>query len=1515
MLVGNYYFPLSGWRANSDDFPQLTSAGWLQARPAKGLDLIASGALPRLPGFSVNASYQQFFGNDIEVSNGDTPVRNLYQSAVSLNYQPFPLLTLSIGYVHEKGGEHGLRGGINLAYYFATPLSEQITRPQCDGFSFFPAVQLHRLVMRDNNIRLEYRKQQIATQTIAFVTDVELLPVTGGMTAQTGETNGYAVSAVIRDQLDQTLSYQDVVFATSATGAQFQDIELVSDQNGFVRTQLTSTEAGQIPFTIATAQNTYQGVADFMAADETAGLENLASEIDVVADGAYANGTYSNTVRVTLTDSDNNSLSGKTIQFSTAMEELTISPQNGGITDVQGQALADLTTTRAGIYPVSASFQSHTLSEQVVFVADSTTADLANTFSSITQTGSPALADGTATIVVTASLRDAYDNPVSGEYVTFQDTYNLNITPASTLTDDNGQVIAEVTTSYADIYNVVASYNGRERGIDIQFLANTATAVLTLTETGSPAEAGDNSGVIVTAQLLDDNDNPVRHQLVTFPAVPDLEITPLNDLTDKYGQMLAAVKSSTAGTYTVSGAYNDNTASVAVTFIASAAETISLAATANNVMADNATITDVIATVLDRSGNPVSNVPVSFTVPADAGATLGTTGPVMSNDKGLASTTVRSLQSGILVVTGTIIPQAVEVQATTEITFVADESTADLNNLYSSIVASGSPAPADGSTKIVIMATLKDGNNNPVSGAEIAFSSVSGLNLVPLNTSTNDNGQIFANASAVKADIYPVTAVYKGVQRSIDVVFEAVAGTAGLDRPGAGLTVIANDALADGIAINAVTATLTDANGNPVPDQQITFSSVEGVTITPDNDGITNAYGQVMAAITSVHAGEYPITASYNDQLQMVSVDFLPGAATLITLTGVTGSLLANDIATANVVASVTDANGNSVSGETVIFAVPADAGATLGTNTPIITNSNGLATTTIRGKKSGTVIVTANTPAVGVPASTAVQFVSDPGTADITNPFSSVTEVGSPAMANGAEQIVVTATLKDANGNPVAGEAVTFPDVAGLTIVARNTETNVDGQVIADITSIMANTYAVSASYKNQQRFIDIIFEAPIGTPDITHPGSTLTQTGSPALANGVAQVVVTATLSDEYGNPMSGHTITFPPVSGLSITPRNSETNEHGQVIADVTSLRATTYAVTAQFSDKSRSVDITFTGDGSTAEFGNPEAGLSVTLDNAPANGRDANVVTATITDVNGNPVANELVTFSVPDDSVILAVDNGGQTNSAGQITASLRSNQVGTYAVYATHKEKKLGVNVAFIADAGNASLDNVHSKLIVTVNNATVSSDNCARISITGVSLDNCDYNQIQVTLADQIGNPVPNQYIAFSSPTGLLKIRPQHQGVTDENGILMVQITSEKAGSHELIASYKGHDGTSTRTATVNFTSGPAYKVALPRTIARLPANNTDTINVVATVTDQFGNAVAGVPVSFCISDLKSAGIGVTLGYIGPINSNAAGEASVSVRGSETGNASIAAQIAEGEERVTKGSVIFTSP
>ena len=1044
LLAGNYYFPLSGWRSTPDNFPELAPEGWLQGRPAKGLDLTFSGALPRLPGFSVNASYQQFFGNDIEVSNGDAPVRNLYQSAVSLNYQPFPLLTLSIGYVHEKGGEHGLRGGINLAYYFATPLSEQITPPQCGGFSFLPAAQLHRLVMRDNNIRLEYRKQQVASQTIARVTDVELLSVTGEMSAQTGETNGYAVSAVIRDQFDQILSYQDVIFATSAPGAEFHDIELVSDQNGFVRTRLTSSTAGQVPFTIATAQDTYRGMADFMAADDTAGLENLASDMEVVADGAYANGTYSNTVRVTLTDTDNNPLPGKTIQFFTAMEELTISPQNGGITDAQGQALADLTTTRAGIYPVSASFQSHTLSERVLFVADSTTADLNNAFSSITQEGSPALADGTATIVVTATLKDAFDNPVPGEYVTFQDTYNLDITPLNTLTDDNGQVIANVTTSYADIYNVVASYNGGDRGIDVQFLANTATAVLTLSETGSPAEAGDNSGVMVTAQLLDGNDNPIRHQLVTFSPVPELEITPLNDLTDKYGQMLAEVKSSKAGPYTVSATYNDNTASVAVTFIAGAPETISLVAAANNVVADNVTTTEVTATVLDTSGNPVGNVPVSFTVPSDAGATLGSTAPVTSNSEGLATTTVRSLQSGILVVTGAITPQEVEVQATTEITFVADESTADLSNLYSSIVANGSPAPADGSTKIVVMATLKDGNNNPVPGADISFPPVPNLNLVPLSRSTNSNGQVFANVSASKADIYPVTAVYKGVQRSVDVVFEAVADTAGLDKPGAGLAVTANHALADGIDINAVTATLTDANGNPVPDQQIAFPPVEGVTITPENAGLTNAYGQVMTTITSTRAATYPITASYNGQSQTVSVEFLPGAATVISLADITGPLLANDTATANVVATVVDANGNGVGGEAVTFQVPTDAGATLGTNTPVITNGSGLASTTIRGNKAGAVIITATTPAVAVPASTTVLLVSNPGTADITNPFSSVTEVGSPAMADDAEQIVVTATLKDANGNPVAGETVTFPDVPGLTIVPRNTETNV---------------------------------------------------------------------------------------------------------------------------------------------------------------------------------------------------------------------------------------------------------------------------------------------------------------------------------------------------------------------------------------------------------------------------------------------------------------------------------------
>ena len=123
-----------------------------------------------IPWISTDLNYQQYFGDHVEVSNGDDPVKDPSIASVTLNYQPVPLLTLSAGYSKEEGGDEGMEALASITYNFGVPLAQQLDSNQVRA-SRTSANQLFNLVQRDHNIRLEYQKRAAEALTVSFTTD------------------------------------------------------------------------------------------------------------------------------------------------------------------------------------------------------------------------------------------------------------------------------------------------------------------------------------------------------------------------------------------------------------------------------------------------------------------------------------------------------------------------------------------------------------------------------------------------------------------------------------------------------------------------------------------------------------------------------------------------------------------------------------------------------------------------------------------------------------------------------------------------------------------------------------------------------------------------------------------------------------------------------------------------------------------------------------------------------------------------------------------------------------------------------------------------------------------------------------------------------------------------------------------------------------------------------------------------------------------------------------------------
>ncbi len=285
--------------------------------------------------------------------------------------------------------------------------------------------------------------------------------------------------------------------------------------------------------------------------------------------------------------------------------------------------------------------------------------------------------------------------------------------------------------------------------------------------------------------------------------------------------------------------------------------------------------------------------------------------------------------------------------------------------------------------------------------------------------------------------------------------------------------------------------------------------------------GVTNSSGQATATITSsTTAGTYAITASDGTVTSPpVTLTQTAGPVANVTVSLASNSLLADGTSTTTATATVTDAYGNPISGETVIFASNPPGGPQI-TQPTGGTNSSGQATATITSSTTaGTYAITASDGTVTSPPVTLTQRAG-PAVANVT-----VSLASNSLLADGTSTTTATATVTDAYGNPISGETVIFASnpPGGPQITQPTGGTNSSGQATATITSsTTAGTYAITASD---------------GT--VTSPPVTLTQTAGPAAAiaiqlssdtltaDGLSHTTATMTVTDAHRNPVSGDTL----------------------------------------------------------------------------------------------------------------------------------------------------------------------------------------------------------------------------------------------------------------------------------------------------------------------------------------------------------------------------------------------------
>ncbi len=686
----------------------------------------------------------------------------------------------------------------------------------------------------------------------------------------------------------------------------------------------------------------------------------------------------------------------------------------------------------------------------------------------------------------------------------------------------------------------------------------------------------------------------------------------------------------------------------------------------------------------------------------------------------------------------------------------------------------------------------------------------------------------------------------RAVHRSIALVFAAVAGFAllscggGSTGPGNGVGKVVITPSNDSIAIGAtvtLSAKVVNAQGQVVNGATVFWNTSNANVATVSSNG----------TVTGVDTGSVQIAASANGVSGIAAISVLPRPVAAVSVSPPTVTLKVGG--TVHLVALLTDADGNPLTGRVVTWSSSDPTVATVD-NTGLVTAvAVGPATITATSEgKSGSA-------AVSVGAQT-------PATITVTPPSVSIT-VGQTSQ--------LSATVKDASGATIAGASVAWtidkPSVASLSSSGLGADT---------VTGISVGTATITATSGPAHTTVAVTVSPSPASAVIISPGSaTLLVT---------QQLQLSATVTDSHGNPISGQAVTWTsnnpnvatvsgtgnvnavapgsatitatsgaahgnasitvklvPVSSVNVTPNTvplfvGQTAQLGVVLLDSAgdTLSAVGRAVSWKSSkggvaSVSASGLVTAQGLGAaviTATVEGQQGFASVTVTTVPVSsvvvtptpdtlqlGKTVQLTAQTF-DSAGNPLTGRTIIWDT-DNSSVATVTSTGQVMSQGIGTANIRATSEG---------------------QVGSATV------VVIAVPVASVT------VSPASKTMNVGDTATFSATTKDAQGHVLTGRAIAWSSDnTGVATV--------DSTGL----VTAVAAGSANITATSEGQSGSSQ--VTVN-----------PVPVGSVIVNPQDTTMTVgdsaqfsAQTLDSKGNPLNGRAVSWSTSDKKIASVSVS--------------------------------------------------
>ncbi|WP_252384985.1 Ig-like domain-containing protein, partial [Escherichia coli] len=500
------------------------------------------------------------------------------------------------------------------------------------------------------------------SRNVTFIADVrtaqiaELVVIKDGSEADGSTANTLRVR--VTDAFGNALAGQ-TVSVLADNGATVAPT-VTTQPDGTVEISVTSQTAGISIVTASINNSSLSRDVTFVADVRTAQIADLV----VIKDGSEADGLTANTLQVRVTDAFGNALAGQTVSV-LADNGATVAPTV--TTQPDGTVEISVTSQTAGVSAVTATINSSSQSQNVTFIADVSTAKIADLV--VIKDGSEA--DGSTANTLRARVTDAFGNALAGQAVSVMAGNSATVTPTVT-TQSDGTVEFSVTSQTAGTSTVTASINSSSLSRDVTFIADVRTAQIAVLEvTQDYAVADGSTANTLRARVTDAFGNALAGQTVSVLGGNGATVSP-TVITGPDGTVEISVTSQTAGASTVTASINSSSLSRNVTFVADVrtAQIAVLEVTQDYAVADGSTANTLRARVTDAFGNALAGQTVSVT--AGNGATVSPT--VITGPDGTVEISVTSQTAGVSAVTATINNST----ASQNVMFIADVRTAKI---------------------------------------------------------------------------------------------------------------------------------------------------------------------------------------------------------------------------------------------------------------------------------------------------------------------------------------------------------------------------------------------------------------------------------------------------------------------------------------------------------------------------------------------------------------------------------------------------------------------------------------------------------------------------------------------------------------------------------------------------------------------------------------------------------------------------------------------------------------------